>query len=321
MTSGPYRFLVIFGALVALARLGTEESLSLLSEKLLGPKQWPQEALTGLEWIDSKNSAAAAMFPDLGQAIDFDDARALAVVDLANQLMQRSILQKHPAASHLDVLERWVGANDVSRAVSACYALAFIGGERAKWILEKASRHADKWVRLEAAYARASHRLPGATEAMAEAVLDPETSTRARGYLHAFNLDHLVPKEAEEPHFKAKVTMVNWLMHPNEFGRAPNRIELWDERTIFWPPTKGKRTLYLFKYGYDRKDGAYEGVGMVGSLTFSLEETDLPLTPQEAYLQHCAVELAFQRDEELAAHARDLKVCRKRLKFSEGSRK
>ena len=94
--------------------------------------------------------------------------------------------------------------------------------------------------------------------------------------------------------------MVNWLSHPNEFGHPPSKIELYDTRTLFWPPTNDQRTVWLFKYTYtpQEADGELDvGLAMAGSVTFALfgEATD-KLSPEEAYGLHCAWELEMNED-------------------------
>ncbi len=94
--------------------------------------------------------------------------------------------------------------------------------------------------------------------------------------------------------------MCNWLAHPNEFSRPPDGIELFDRRTLYWPPTNDARTVWLFKYRYEPTGDEKEdvGLGMVGgSTTFALfGDTNPDMKPLDAYALHCCFELDFNAD-------------------------
>ncbi|MFL5349250.1 MAG: hypothetical protein ACJ8AT_31000, partial [Hyalangium sp.] len=182
--------------------------------------------------------------------------------------------------------------------------LALIPGPESVALLELASRHSDPEVRLESLYARSRQNVPGAVEELARATLDPEIALRAREYLKELGKAHLRPKEADDPVLLAKAELVRWLRHPNEFGETPESIELWDRRVLDWPPTGDRRELFLFHYRYPsyvygQEAQWEEGVGLVGSVTFSLTNDTKPPpegTPEDAYAAHCLWELGQEGD-------------------------
>jgi hypothetical protein len=90
--------------------------------------------------------------------------------------------------------------------------------------------------------------------------------------------------------------MCQWLEHPNEYGRPPDKIELADSKEIFWPPTQDRRRLWVFRYNYAEEDGTHDGFGMTGSITWSMMG-DPPLkTPDEVYAMHCVWEMQHNED-------------------------
>jgi hypothetical protein len=98
-----------------------------------------------------------------------------------------------------------------------------------------------------------------------------------------------------EPEWYARRELVRWLAHPVELGGAPEQVELWDRRTLFWPPTGDRRELFLFRY----KHGRSRGVGLVGSVTCSMRGAGAPspdATPEDALAAHCLNELAAHGD-------------------------
>jgi len=295
-------------ALMVLARIGAREGLEFVARTVAAP-DGPQGLSVAviLENVPVQTEDVDVLFPTLAPLLDVEDSRALEVLNLANRLVAARRLWPHPVATRLPRLRRWIESeseNDYGPALAACYALALIPGAEALELLELATQHPDPEVRLESLYARSRQGVPGAVEALARATLDPVMALRAREYLQELGKAHLRPKESDDPVLLAKAELISWLRHPNEFGEEPASIELWDRRVLDWPPTGDRRELFLFRYGYPsyvygQEEELEEGVGLVGSVTFSLTGDTKPLpegTPEDAYVAHCLWELRQERD-------------------------
>lgn len=129
--------------------------------------------------------------------------------------------------------------------------------------------------------------------------LDSRYSHTAQQYLKELGHPERIPGEAQRPESQAIAEMANWLAHPQEFGRAPDSIELFDTRELFWPPTNDRRRLSLVKYSFHGGAGreADSGIGMVGSVTFALfGEVTADLSPEDIYGLHCCWELEIKGD-------------------------
>ncbi len=79
------------------------------------------------------------------------------------------------------------------------------------------------------------------------------------------------------------------------------------------PPTKDKRSIYIVRYTYNNynDDGSDEiGIGLVGSITFSLFGTEgiLEKTPLEIYALHCNWELEDDNYEDIPKGIKLLKA-------------
>jgi hypothetical protein len=295
-------------ALMVLARIATREGLAFVTQRVTapdGPRSLDVAAI--LEGVPVQTEDVDVLFPALAPLLDVEDARSLEVLNLANRLVAAKRLWPHPVATRLHRLRRFIQSeaeNDDGPALAACYALALIPGAEALELLELASQHPDPEVRLESLYARSRQGVPGAVEALARATLDPEMALRAREYLQELGKAHLRPKEADDPVLLAKAELVRWLRHPNEFGQTPESIELWDRRVLDWPPTGDRRELFLFhyhylSYTYGQDEEQEHGVGLVGSVTFSLTNDTKPPpegTPEDAYVAHCLWELQQEGD-------------------------
>ncbi len=208
-----------------------------------------------------------------------------------------------------------------SFAQSASAALPFLQSPERQELLALSLDHASPDVQMEGAWASAKLGSAAGVSILSRLCLDPARSKQACQYLRELDLPEAIPSEVLNPAFVAQSELVAWLAHPDEFGRPPDEIKLFDARELYWPPTRDRRLIWLFHYSYevddapaDAQHGQYEiGVGMVGSITFSLiGETHPGMTPEDIYALHCCWELEFQ-NEQPAPVARDVEAGRKLL--------
>jgi hypothetical protein len=167
-------------------------------------------------------------------------------------------------------------------------------------LIELGLRHPLADVRLRAAFAAARHGDESAVKLLSESCLDPRTAAMAITFLESLGELNAVPVRAKNPDFMAVAEMCRWLAHPMEFGRPPDEASLYDVRTLFWPPSNEPRRLWLVRYRFEgvRPDGSAEtGIGMIGSITFSLYgEVSFDLAPEDVYALHCCWELEVEND-------------------------
>jgi hypothetical protein len=229
---------------------------------------------------------------------------AVAYLDFCNALAYESGLDAHPFDSTpgTTLLEAWLGDPDpagASYAHSAAASLPFLRGERRAKLLELALDHGSVRVRLEGAWAAGRLGDPRGVERLSAACLDSRTSHVAQEFLAELERSDAVPPAALEPTFAAEVELCAWLAHPHEYARPPAEVRLLDRRTLRWPPTGDERPLWLFEFAYPGHQGRRpaRGVGMVGSITFSLfGETSAEQDPLDVYALHCCWELEVKGD-------------------------
>lgn len=194
-----------------------------------------------------------------------------------------------------------------SYAQSAAAALPFIKHPMRGELLALALDHPCQDVQMEGAWASAKLGSAAGVNFLARMCLDPVRSKQSCGYLRELDLEEAIPRQAQDPTFMAQAELVAWLAHPQEFGEPPDEIALYDTRELYWPPTKDRRRLWLFRYRYDvpledhvaatGHAGRDTGVGLVGSVTFSLlGETHPEMPPEDLYALHCCWELENQGD-------------------------
>ena len=226
-------------------------------------------------------------------------------LDHANALMFEGLLDGHPfdnSRGHA-ALETWLVHTDeliVGAARSAATALPFIGPAAREDLLAIADRHAEVAVRIEASAARAADGDRRGIEQLTEWAGDPRYAEIAIAHLERLGAPEAIPAISQEPNFKAAAVMASWLAQPSEFNRPPDELVNIDARELMWPPTGDWRPVWLFRYHYwplTADDDSFEGLGMVGSVTFAMADEDTEhLSPAEAYGLHCAWELEMMDD-------------------------
>ncbi|MDD4891205.1 MAG: hypothetical protein PHU85_14885 [Phycisphaerae bacterium] len=226
----------------------------------------------------------------------------VAYLDLCNTVARSKSLKPHPfdTPAGRRKLEAWLSSRDTgefSYAHSSAAALPFLAPAGRDALFSLAMDHVDPSVQMEAAWASASLGNEKSLKRLQEFCVDPNRSLEAQEYLEELGRKDLIPKETRAPDFKAKAEMCQWLEYPMEFGRPPTKIEVYDNRELYWPPTDDRRRVWLLKYVYDYPNQKDSGIGMVGSVTFCLfSEATVDLSPEDVYGLHCAWELENNGD-------------------------
>ncbi len=231
-------------------------------------------------------------------------------LDLCSLQASVKQLREHPFNSRLGVqrMTSWLKQENgaqVSFAESVCLSLHFLSESDRAQLLKIADESPEPHVRIAAAKARIDLDDESGFETLREIGNDPRYALGIIRYLMENQAPiERFPERLTAPGFKsflAKAELCEWLAHPNEFGRPPQKIRKMDSRKIYWPPSDEMRRVYLFRYEYPPRDGKKKptiGVGMVGgATTFSLfGEVTEDMEPEEMYALHCAWELEFMQD-------------------------
>ena len=229
----------------------------------------------------------------------------VALLDWVNRLARDKVITSHPfnTPDGHGRLRGWLTSSNrdkFSFAHAASAALPFLSDPPRSELLALALDHSDIGVQMEAAWASAYLGSESGVKFLARLSVDRDLAVIARTYLQELKRQDAIPDEGNDPDFLAMAEMCDWLAHPQEFGRPPDEIELYDTREIFWPPTNDWRPLWLFNYRYiatDENDVASDGVGMTGSITFSLiDETNSQMPADDIYALHCCWELEVTED-------------------------
>jgi hypothetical protein len=225
----------------------------------------------------------------------------VAFLDFTNRVALADELSIHPFNSEAGKakLRSWLTDftdDSSSYFQSATAALPWIDEPARSELLALAQTHPSPLIQIEVAWVLAKLGNPDGIARLQNFVTDPLYAERAQAYLQEFDVESSVLPPEDNPDFWAKATMATWLSHPNEFGRVPDQLEVFDTQVLFWPPTQDRRQLWLLKYTY--QNGTEQiGLGLVGSITFALFGINtVELSPAEAYGLHCAWELQQTKD-------------------------
>ncbi|MCY3623708.1 MAG: HEAT repeat domain-containing protein [Gammaproteobacteria bacterium] len=226
-----------------------------------------------------------------------------ALLEAGNMLALAGGLRKHPfdSVEGCDQLRRWLAADDPDNRLNATVALAFMESPLRDDLLGTAMEHADPYVRIEAAWVSARAGDPGGLDALADFCRTPQHAVVAIRYLEELERDDVVPSSANDPGFRAKAEFANWLAHPSELGRSPDRLEITDHRLLDWPPAGDRIPLWIVRYEIDSdstQGDPQSDCGLVGSTTWCFFERLMDhWSTEDCYAVHCCWELGLYPDE------------------------
>ena len=291
----------LFQALIAVSQNAPTEAAPLIAEAVRGGLA-PDHA----SWRQLLQPADATLRESL-YATFRDRLPAPEMAALIARHANRLLIKKADALPHhpLDtskgaqLLESWLRDPGEGRhSVTAAVTLAFCSAEIRERLLPVAMAHTDVQTVLEAAWADARGGGAAGLASLQQLALDENHSATAVTFLRELKLDDQIPPAALEPLFAARAEMIHWLSDDRELDQPPKTLELFDRRTLAWPPKNDRRELFLFKFthpdakgGPDRTDFGLVGTGS----TFSLFH-DHPASPDpvDLYVEHLEWELEHE---------------------------
>jgi hypothetical protein len=225
---------------------------------------------------------------------------AVSLLDAANTAAREGANYPHcfDTEAGVEQLERWLADRDeehFSYAVSATAALPLITRPELNSLLALAFDHMSSDVQMEAAWAAAKLGRESGIQWLTRACLDVNRSSKAKHYLTEQDRENAIPAEANDPTFQARSEFAQWLAHPNELGKVPDEVEVYDHRVLAWPPEREPIPLWLLKYRVKDESGLRPDnvdVGLFGSVLFCLFSYKIgQRPPEDGYAIHCYWEM------------------------------
>jgi hypothetical protein len=305
------------GQLLAwLAARGTDDQLASYVELLLSdPPRDDHDVVQALAPLFRRGrlSAAGQLFPALLDALCHPQLAA-PVLDLANFMMRSGAASTHPAADRSPQLIELLGqvgqslarleerpdeqlsptdlsrlvASTVALAVSLCDALALIGDPKAIGKLRQALAIGHRRLRTEAAAALAHLGDETGISELVRLAEEPVARLRVLAYADELGIRQRIDPQFQTPAAEAEAELAVYLAEPTQFGIPPAEIELFDQRTQYWPGYAEPVECFLFRYTYAVTvegigERSLSNIGIAGPTTHALLADLADLPPADIY--------------------------------------
>lgn len=301
-TGTPNRHLL----LQLLAMISTPAALNLLVNTLRAdpPTRWIEAAQVLSPLMQQKDWPTDAFYP---AALDCLQHAALAspLLDLANFLVRSEVLQEHPAAERLPMLNRLLGevsgrlakfeqdprtfgddvdtvhnmlGEAVALAVSLCDTVGLIGDESSIGKLNQAIELKHRRVQCEAAGALAMLGDDLGKKRLLDLTSEPAARLRAIAYADELGIGDSVEEEQRSDSATAEAELALWLSQPQQMGVPPTEIETLETKRFLWPSFTDPIDVHLVRFEYNFGERTYSNVGITGPVTFAMS-TDVANLP------------------------------------------
>ncbi len=173
-------------------------------------------------------------------------------------------------------------------AVSLCDALALIGDKGAIGKLRQALEIGHRRLRTEAAAALARLGDETGTSELIQLAKEPVARLRVLAYAGELGIRDRIEPQFQTPAAEAEAELAVYLAEPTQFGIPPAAIELFDERTQYWPGYTEPVDCFLFRYTYAVTvagvgERSLSNIGIAGPTTHALLADLADLPPADIY--------------------------------------
>jgi len=255
----------------------------------------------------------SAIFPALLESLRHPSL-ATGVLDLANYLYRSGRCGRHPAAERVEQIAQLLGAvaqrlqqldeapasdgaehakalevyqTSVALVIALCDALALIGNPSVVGKLNQVLELRHRRLRAEAACALARLGDKHGVEQLVALTREPVVRSRALAYLDEVGALDQAPPEARTSAARGEGDLAAWLAAPEQFGIAPQRMELIESRRQYWPGFDEQVDCHLFRFEYALPQGEFSGVGLAGPTAHALGVDLLDYPPGDIFATYC----------------------------------
>ncbi len=235
---------------------------------------------------------------------------AAAVYELANHAFRSGKAATHPAANRrgpiCELLRSLIDrlaqiengeipaglptervAETVSNSVSLIIALtdtvALLKEDRAIGKLNQALQLRHRRIQVEAAAALARMGDENGKRHLIESAQHPVVRQRVIAYAEELGCEREISLELRGPIATAESHLAMWLAQPEHMGLAPTRLQMIDQRKLYWPSYDDPVPCFLFRFEYGTGDSFYENVGISGPLTHAFIADITRLLAEDQY--------------------------------------
>lgn len=331
--------------LQVLAGQGDDESLESLIELLVEspPARW-QEVGVGLSPLwHAEADELQSFFAQVSEAI-LHPSTMTVLLDLANYSVRQQKVADHPwrervaqltgllnevvkqlkkleedpsqFGDSVETVQETLGES-LALTISLCDALGLIGSKDCVDSLSSAMALSHRRVQTEAAGALAVLGEAEGKERLLELAEDRAARLRAVAYADELGFAEELSAEVRAPQALAESELAGWLAAPEQYGLAPNSMEMVDTRSMYWPSYEEPQNCFLFRYNYSFPQGSVSNVGIAGPLNhaFAADLGNLPV--EDIYAAFAGWQAEHEEIYEIAAETLNTAQQREAQKLSE----
>ncbi|MEQ1827680.1 MAG: hypothetical protein ABL921_17100 [Pirellula sp.] len=272
------------------------------------PSNWADVSLALTPLVQSKNWSVEDVFPKLLQSSN--PSVLSPALDVANHYFRSRTTTQHPAAVEFNKLLTLLGGlanqlgmleenprsfgdsvaaiqkmlfDSVSLAVSLCDTLGLIGKPEAIGKLNQALRLSHRRIQTEAAFALAKLGDKHGEQKIVELASDFTCRQRAVAYAEELGIDERIDERWTTATAIAESRLANWLTQNEQMGIPPARMELIDQRTLYWPGFDQPQECFLFRFEYDMQDSVFSNLGLSGPMCNTFSDDLANISIDDAY--------------------------------------
>ena len=272
-----------------------EVALRILVELLVNspPPESTAVAMALAPLFASPPANLGLLFPRLLEALAHPPIAA-AILDMANYLTRKELLETHPAGdrvSHLEALLHGLNrhledlqelgeeseeslqqlqsrvADSIALAISLCDAMALIGSDTSAAVLRITCQRPHRRLRTEAAAALARLGDEEGCSTLLAMAAEPVVRLRVIQYAEELGIDDQLEPALVMPAARKESEMALWLSQPENVGIPPSSMRLVDQRTQYWPGFDEPVDCFLFQFCYQFANGEYQNTGIAAPRT------------------------------------------------------
>ncbi len=269
------------------------------------PSNWKDVSLAISPLMQTQDWSIDDVFPKL---LESTNPSVLSpALDLANYVVRSRQLSVHPGKPRFDALLLFLGGivrelelleedpkqfgssvdsiqrilfDSVSICVSLCDFMGLSNNPAAIGKLNQAIELSHRRIKTEAAFALAKLGQKSAEEMLLTLASDPLCRLRCIAYAQELGIEDRLDERWTTSLSKAESELVTWLSQNEQMGIAPQRLELVEQRTLYWPGYDAPQECFLFRFEYDLGGAKFSNIGMAGPMTHAFAE-DLANVPIE----------------------------------------
>jgi len=174
-------------------------------------------------------------------------------------------------------------SDSVAMIIALCDLFALLDHQPAVDQLHQALNLKHRRIQTEAASSLARLGDDDGRQALIALAEEPVARMRVLKYAEELELTKEISLELQGELATAESHLAIWLSEPKQMGLAPSKLELVDQRELYWPSYEHPLQCYLFRFTYGSGDRTFTNIGICGPLTHAFAADIQSLSGDDMY--------------------------------------